>query len=101
MVTFATTRLRDSKLVVTKLPDQLLKGNFSKEEIQMMDHLARECLQWDPDSRLTMSPGMSTRKSMPAAFFMSFAPRTSRNLTGIEKPVLSVERPHSRSTCLR
>ncbi|KAJ6798869.1 receptor-like serine/threonine-protein kinase NCRK [Iris pallida] len=38
--------------------------------MQMMAHLARECLEWDPDSRLTMSPGMSTRKSMHAAFFM-------------------------------
>ncbi|KAJ6838376.1 receptor-like serine/threonine-protein kinase NCRK [Iris pallida] len=43
-VTFAMTRLGDSKLVVTELPDQLLKGNFPEEEMEMMAHLARECL---------------------------------------------------------
>ncbi|KAJ6851922.1 receptor-like serine/threonine-protein kinase NCRK [Iris pallida] len=69
LIIWATTRLCDSKLVVTELPDQLLKENFPEEKMQMMAHLARECLQWDPDSRLTMSPSMSTRKSMPAAFF--------------------------------
>ncbi|KAJ6824515.1 receptor-like serine/threonine-protein kinase NCRK [Iris pallida] len=70
LVIWAMTRLHDSKLVVIELPDQLLIGNIPEEEMQMMAHLARECLQWDPDSWLTMSPRMSIRKSMPAAFFM-------------------------------
>ncbi|XP_020571622.1 receptor-like serine/threonine-protein kinase NCRK [Phalaenopsis equestris] len=55
LVIWATARLHDSKLVVTELPDPLLKGNFPEEEMQIMAHLARECLQWDPDSRPTMT----------------------------------------------
>ncbi|XP_028556716.1 receptor-like serine/threonine-protein kinase NCRK [Dendrobium catenatum] len=55
LVIWATARLNDSKLVVTELPDPLLKGNFPEEEMQIMAHLARECLQWDPDSRPTMT----------------------------------------------
>lgn len=55
LVTWATSRMRDSRLVVTELPDPALKGRFSPEEMQIMAHLARECLQWDPESRPTMT----------------------------------------------
>lgn len=104
LVMWATARLRDSKLVVMELPDPLLQGNFPEEEMQIMAHLARECLQWDPDFRPTMSevvqilstisPDKSKRKNLPTALFMqSSAPRRSMNLTEIERPVLPVGRP--------
>ncbi|KAJ0963758.1 hypothetical protein J5N97_028880 [Dioscorea zingiberensis] len=77
---WAKTRIRDSKLVVTELPDPLLRGNFPEEEMQIMAHLARECLQWDPDSRPTMSevvqmlsiisPDKAKRRTLPASLFM-------------------------------
>jgi hypothetical protein len=51
----ATSRLRDSRLVVTELPDPTLQGKFPAEEMQIMAHLARECLQWDPEARPTMT----------------------------------------------
>ncbi|KAK8944089.1 Receptor-like serine/threonine-protein kinase NCRK [Platanthera zijinensis] len=55
LVIWSTARLNDSKLIVAEMPDPLLKGNFPEEEMQIMAHLARECLQWDPDSRPTMT----------------------------------------------
>ena len=51
----AMSRLRDSRLVVTELPDPTLQGKFPAEEMQIMAHLARECLQWDPEARPTMT----------------------------------------------
>ncbi|PKA47617.1 Receptor-like serine/threonine-protein kinase NCRK [Apostasia shenzhenica] len=81
LVLWAMPCLRDSKLVVTELPDPLLKGNFPEEDMQIMAHLARECLQWDPDSRPTMSeivqilstlsPERCHRKNFHANFQMS------------------------------
>ncbi|KAJ6793027.1 receptor-like serine/threonine-protein kinase NCRK [Iris pallida] len=109
LVIWATARLRDSKMVVAELPDPLLKGNFPEEEMQTMAHLARECLQWDPDSRPSMSevvqtlstiaPGKSKRKNTPAVLFTSSSPRNSRNLVEIEKPHVgqpASERVHDR-----
>ncbi|WVZ78224.1 LOW QUALITY PROTEIN: hypothetical protein U9M48_025972 [Paspalum notatum var. saurae] len=55
LVMWATPRLRDSTLVVTELPDPTLQGEFPAEEMQIMAHLARECLQWDPEARPTMT----------------------------------------------
>ncbi|KAG0498665.1 hypothetical protein HPP92_003356 [Vanilla planifolia] len=55
LVMWATALLNDNKLIVTELPDPLLQGNFPAEEMQLMAHVARECLQWDPDSRPTMT----------------------------------------------
>ncbi|XP_066329031.1 receptor-like serine/threonine-protein kinase NCRK [Miscanthus floridulus] len=55
LVIWATSRLRDSRLVVTELPDPTLQGKFPAEEMQIMAHLARECLQWDPEARPTMT----------------------------------------------
>ncbi|XP_062224348.1 receptor-like serine/threonine-protein kinase NCRK [Phragmites australis] len=55
LVIWATSRLRDSRLVVTELPDPALQGRFPAEEMQIMAHLARECLQWDPEARPTMT----------------------------------------------
>ncbi|CAM0948024.1 unnamed protein product [Alopecurus aequalis] len=56
LVMWATSRLRDSRLVVAELPDPALKeGGFPPEEMQIMAHLARECLQWDPEARPTMT----------------------------------------------
>lgn len=40
---------------MSELADPLLKGNFQEEEMQIMGHLAQECLQLDPDSRPSMS----------------------------------------------
>uniref|UniRef100_A0A7N0TWD1 non-specific serine/threonine protein kinase n=1 Tax=Kalanchoe fedtschenkoi TaxID=63787 RepID=A0A7N0TWD1_KALFE len=54
LVIWATPRLRDSKRVISELPDPDLKGNFPEEEIQIMAYLAKECLLLDPDSRPTM-----------------------------------------------
>ncbi|KAK3151945.1 hypothetical protein QOZ80_2BG0152420 [Eleusine coracana subsp. coracana] len=55
LVIWATSRLQDSRLVVSELPDPTLQGKFPAEEMQIMAHLARECLQWDPESRPTMT----------------------------------------------
>lgn len=72
--------MRNSRLVVTELPDPLLKGKFPEEEMQIMAHLARECLQWDPESRPTMSevvqilsviaPDKTKKKNLPDDIFM-------------------------------
>ncbi|KAL5196400.1 hypothetical protein ABZP36_010030 [Zizania latifolia] len=37
------------------MPDPAMQGRFPEEEMQIMAHLARECLQWEPESRPTMS----------------------------------------------
>ena len=76
----AKARLRDSRLVVSELPDPVLRGKFPEEELQIMAHLARECLQWDPDARPTMSeivqilsiisPDKTKRRTLPASLFM-------------------------------
>ena len=73
-------RLRDSRLVVTELPDPVLKGKFPEEEMQIMAHLARECLQWDPDSRpsmrevvqilSTIDPDKSKRRNFPSGVIL-------------------------------
>ncbi|XP_074584523.1 receptor-like serine/threonine-protein kinase NCRK [Curcuma longa] len=87
LVIWATSRLRDSKLVVSELPDPVLRGKFPEEEMQIMAHLARECLQWDPDSRPTMSevvqilltiaPGKSRKRNMLTSLqWSSYAPST-------------------------
>ncbi|KAG8057860.1 hypothetical protein GUJ93_ZPchr0002g26101 [Zizania palustris] len=55
LVMWAAPRLRDSRLVVTEMPDPAMQGRFPEEEMQIMAHLARECLQWEPESRPTMS----------------------------------------------
>ncbi|KAG8076478.1 hypothetical protein GUJ93_ZPchr0006g43509 [Zizania palustris] len=55
LVLWAAPRLRDSRLVVAELPDPALQGRFPEEEMQIMAHLARECLQWEPESRPAMS----------------------------------------------
>lgn len=41
--------------MISELPDPRLKGDFPKEEMQIMAYLAKECLQLDPDARPTMS----------------------------------------------
>lgn len=76
----AKARLRDSTLVVSELPDPVLRGKFPEEEMQIMAHLARECLQWDPDSRPTMSeivqilsiisPDKTKRRTLPASLLV-------------------------------
>ncbi|XP_039127371.1 receptor-like serine/threonine-protein kinase NCRK isoform X1 [Dioscorea cayenensis subsp. rotundata] len=81
LVMWAKARLRDSTLVVSELPDPVLRGKFPEEEMQIMAHLARECLQWDPDSRPTMSeivqilsiisPDKTKRRTLPASLFMA------------------------------
>lgn len=62
-----------------ELVDPLLKGDFPEEEMQIMGHLARECLQLDPDSRPSMSevaqilstitPDKSRRINFPVNLF--------------------------------
>ncbi|XP_073102761.1 receptor-like serine/threonine-protein kinase NCRK isoform X2 [Elaeis guineensis] len=102
LVIWATARLRDHKLVVSELPDPLLKGKFPEEEIQIMAHLARECLQWDPELRPTMSevvqilstitPHKSKRRNIPTSFFMSTSSSGIKVITGIERSQGPVER---------
>ncbi|XP_072966323.1 receptor-like serine/threonine-protein kinase NCRK isoform X1 [Typha angustifolia] len=94
LVIWATARLRDSKLVVSELPDPLLKGKFPEEDMQIIAHLARECLQWDPDSRPTMSevvqilsviaPDKSKRQNLPTSIFTSSS-LSKRAITDIER----------------
>ncbi|XP_078170621.1 receptor-like serine/threonine-protein kinase NCRK [Carex rostrata] len=96
LVLWATPRLRDRKLVLTELPDPLLKGNFSEEEMQIMAHLARECLQWDPESRPTMSevvqilstidPDRTNRGKLITSFFMNTPHGNRRSITGANTP---------------
>ncbi|XP_020115185.1 receptor-like serine/threonine-protein kinase NCRK isoform X2 [Ananas comosus] len=101
LVIWATARLRDSKLVISELPDPLLKGKFPQEEMQIMAHLARECLQWDPDSRPTMSevvqilstiaPDKSKRPKLPTKFLMSSSCST-KSFFDIERAEISFAR---------
>ncbi|CAO2042841.1 unnamed protein product [Urochloa humidicola] len=72
LVIWATSRLRDSGLVVSELPDQRLEGKFPAEEMQIMAHLARECLQWDPEARPTMTVLIA------AAFNLTLSPQVGR-----------------------
>ncbi|RDX66558.1 Receptor-like serine/threonine-protein kinase NCRK, partial [Mucuna pruriens] len=80
LVIWATSRLQDSRRVITELADPQLKGNFPEEEMQIMAHLAKECLLLDPDTRPTMSevvqiissisPGKSRRRrNIPVSLF--------------------------------
>lgn len=92
LVIWATSRLRDSTLVVTELPDPTLQGKFPAEEMQIMAHLARECLQWDPESRPTMTEVVhilstispihgAKRRNLPiaaAAFNLTPSPQVGR-----------------------
>ncbi|XP_074577297.1 receptor-like serine/threonine-protein kinase NCRK isoform X1 [Curcuma longa] len=102
LVIWATSRLRDSKLIVSELLDPVLRGKFPEEEIQIMAHLARECLQWDPDSRPTMSevvqilltiaPGKSRKRNMPTSLqWSSYAP-SSWESNPIQTPEVRIER---------
>ncbi|XP_042401978.1 receptor-like serine/threonine-protein kinase NCRK isoform X1 [Zingiber officinale] len=102
LVIWATSRLQDSQLVVSELPDAVLRGKFPEEEMQIMAHLARECLQWDPDSRPTMSevvqilltiaPGKSRKRNMPTSLeWSSYAPST-RESSLIQNTAVTIER---------
>nr|XP_015625290.1 receptor-like serine/threonine-protein kinase NCRK isoform X2 [Oryza sativa Japonica Group] len=85
LVLWAAPRLRDSRLVVAELPDPALQGRFPQEEMQIMAHLARECLQWEPESRPTMSEVVqilatiapSSRKHAAAATLVTRIGRSS------------------------
>ncbi|KAJ7981016.1 Protein kinase family protein [Quillaja saponaria] len=78
LVVWATPRLQTSRQVITELPDPHLNGNFPEEEMQIMAYLAKECLQWDPDARPTMSEVVQilsaispdkSRRNIPARLF--------------------------------
>ncbi|XP_058101695.1 receptor-like serine/threonine-protein kinase NCRK isoform X2 [Magnolia sinica] len=96
LVIWATPRLRDSKRLVSELADPLLKGNFPEEEVHIMAHLARECLQLDPESRPTMSeivqilstitPDKSKRRNFPINYFQSPISRSMRSAVDVERP---------------
>ncbi|WOK95399.1 receptor-like serine/threonine-protein kinase NCRK isoform X2 [Canna indica] len=102
LVIWAASRLCDSKLVVSELPDSLLNGKFPAEEMQIMAHLARECLQWDPDSRPTMSevvqilltiaPDKSRKRIIPTSLFWSPYSRSTRGTSGTQTPDVPAER---------
>ncbi|XP_065045747.1 receptor-like serine/threonine-protein kinase NCRK isoform X2 [Musa acuminata AAA Group] len=104
LVIWATSRLQNSKLVVSELPDLLLKGKFPEEEMQIMGHLARECLQWDPDLRPTMSeivqilltiaPDKSRRRYIPTGntLLWSSYSHSIRGTSGSQTPEVAVER---------
>jgi hypothetical protein len=90
----ATSRLRDSRLVVTELPDPTLQGKFPAEEMQIMAHLARECLQWDPEARPTMTEVVhilatiaplrqgAKRRNLPIAAAFNLTVSSSSSLPG-------------------
>lgn len=96
LVIWSTSRLNDSKLVVAELPDPLLKGNFPEEEMQIMAYLARECLQWDPESRPTMSeivqiltliaPEKNQRRNFHENFHRGLSWRGIKSITAPDKP---------------
>lgn len=97
LVIWATARLHDSKLVVTEIPDPFLKGSFPEEEMQIMAHLARECLQWDPDSRpsmteivqilTTIAPDKYRRRNFHENFHMGLPWRSIKSTTATDKPL--------------
>lgn len=101
LVIWATPLLHDSRRLVLELVDPLLKGDFPEEEMQIMGHLARECLQLDPDSRPSMSevaqilstitPDKSRRINFPVNLFQSSMSRSMRSV------VETVERPEERT----
>lgn len=96
LVLWATPRLQDSGAVISELPDPRLKGDFPKEEMQIMAYLAKECLQLEPDARPTMSevvqilstiaPDKSRRRNISLNLFQIFS------AGGVEKEP-STERP--------
>lgn len=81
LVIWASSRLQDSKRVISELPDPNLDGIFDKEEMHVMAYLAKECLLLDPDSRPTMrevvqilstiAPDKSKRSNMSFQIFQS------------------------------
>jgi hypothetical protein len=79
-----TSQLQDDRLVVTELPDPTLQGKFPVEEMQIMSHLAWECLQWDPEARLpaaaTCTALAATARTSPS---ISVASRCQRALNHI------------------
>ncbi|ONK63926.1 uncharacterized protein A4U43_C07F20340 [Asparagus officinalis] len=105
LVIWATARLRDSRLVVTELPDPVLKGNFPEEEMHIMAHLARECLQWDPESRPSMSevvqilstiaPDKVKKRNFPSGLIMSSSFRSIKSGPQTDKRASSVEIPQT------
>lgn len=105
LVIWATARLHDSKLVISELPDPILKGNFPLEEIQIMAHLARECLQWDPDSRPSMrevvqilsmiDPDKSKRRSFTSGLAVDSSSRGIKSTPEINRRESSVENPRT------
>ncbi|KAK4786068.1 hypothetical protein SAY86_002757 [Trapa natans] len=98
----ATQRLKDSRRVISELPDPRLKGNFPEEEMQIMAYLAKECLLLDPESRPTMSevvqilstiaPDKSRTRNIHADLFQLSSSNMSRAETNsgvLEKQVQS------------
>ncbi|GAY38393.1 hypothetical protein CUMW_036350 [Citrus unshiu] len=92
----ATPRLQDSGTVISELPDPRLKGDFPKEEMQIMAYLAKECLQLDPDARPTMSevvqilstiaPDKSRRRNISLNLFQIFSAGGMEKEPSIERP---------------
>lgn len=101
LVIWATTRMRDSRLAITELPDPVLKGNFPEEEMQIMVHLARECLHWDPDARLSMSEVVQVlsmiasdktkRRNFPSDLIMGSSSRNIKSTQEAERRNSSCE----------
>ncbi|KAK4779505.1 hypothetical protein SAY87_015611 [Trapa incisa] len=102
LVIWATQRLKDSRRVISELPDPRLKGNFPEEEMQIMAYLAKECLLLDPESRPTMSevvqilstiaPDKSRTRNIHADLFQLSSSNMSRAETNsgvLEKQVQS------------
>lgn len=96
LVLWATPRLQDSGTVIAELPDPRLKGDFPKEEMQIMAYLAKECLQLDPDARPTMSevvqilstiaPDKSRRRNISLNLFQIFSAGGREKEPSIERP---------------
>ncbi|XP_062217932.1 receptor-like serine/threonine-protein kinase NCRK isoform X2 [Phragmites australis] len=112
LVIWATSRLRDSRLVVTELPDPALQGRFPAEEIQIMAHLARECLQWDPEARPTMTEAVhilstiaplhgAKRRNLPIPMAAAFNLATSPHVGRCEPEADDIERQQEYSSSVQ
>lgn len=101
LVIWATPHLQDSRRIVSELPDPHLKGNFPKEEMQIMAYLAKECLLLDPESRPNMSEVVqvlssialekSKRRNFPVNLFQSPSTRTMKIEQDMDRPGKEVE----------
>ncbi|CAA7398859.1 unnamed protein product [Spirodela intermedia] len=110
LVIWAAPLLRSSKLAPSELPDPLLRGSFPEEEMLIIARLARECLQWDADSRPSMSevvqvlsaiaPGRPRRRTLSTSVTMSSSPDIGESGSEAELELRGVNPGVTRATAL-